>query len=224
MHQPHRRHHQRAGRHAQRHGPTRMQMLGPLAEDDVARPAGGGCQGKQHPRRVQGARCSPDGQQQQQPRHGTGNPQIIDPAAGRKERHRQRPAELDGHRHPERNRPDGHVEHQVHHPQRHPVAQHHPPVLPWQPVPPGARGQQQHQRRKPQPQRRRTLRANQRKQLLGQRRAQRQCDHRGQQRQHRLQGKALRPAPVLLLILHVFSLFRRFHGTQNHRTMRPVRA
>jgi len=86
------------------------------------------------------------------------------------------------------------------------------------------RGQQQHQCRKPQPQRRRTLCANHRKQLLGQRRTQRQCDHRGQQRQHRLQGKALRPAPVLLLILHVFSLFRRFHGTQNHRTMRPVRA
>ena len=134
----------------------------------------------------------PDGQQHQQTRHRAADPDEVDGPARCKQRHRQRSAELDGHRNAERNRFQRQVEQHVHHAQRHAVTRHHPPVMAWHAVPPRASEQDQHQGREQQPQCRGALRAHDREDLLGQRGAQRQRRHRAQQPQDGLQGKGRR--------------------------------
>ena len=134
----------------------------------------------------------PDGQQHQQARHRAADPDEVDGPARCKQRHRQRSAELDGHRNAERNRFQRQVEQHVHHAQRHAVARHHPPVMPRHAVPPRASEQDQHQGREQQPQCRGALRAHNGEDLLGQRGAQRQRRHRAQQPQDGLQGKGRR--------------------------------
>ena len=131
----------------------------------------------------------PDGQQHQQARRRTADPDEVDGPARCKQRYRQRSAELDGHRNAERNRFQRQVEQHVHHAQRHAVTRHHPPVMARHAVPPRASEQDQHQGREQQPQCRGALRAHNGEDLLGQRGAQRQRRHRAQQPQDGLQGK-----------------------------------
>ena len=138
------------------------------------------------------AATMPDGQQHQQTRHRAADPDEVDGPARCKQRHRQRSAELDGHRNAERNRFQRQVEEHVHHAQRHAVTRHHPPVMAWHAVPPRASEQDQHQGREQQPQCRGALRAHDGEDLLGQRGAQRQRRHRAQQPQDGLQGKGRR--------------------------------
>lgn len=195
----HRHHYQRRRAQPQRYRVPGVQMPCPLAKDDVHRPTGRRAQREHHPHRIQ-RRAMAQRQQQQQPDHRAAHPDKIDRPARGPHRHRQRPAELDGHRDAEWNRAQRHVEQQVHHPQRDPVAQDRPGV--------GARGgpaprpehRQQHQRREPYAQRAGALRADQREQLLGKRGAHGQGGDRaehGQDGNERSMAGGRHPASIL---------------------------
>lgn len=166
---------------AQGDGVAAMLGAGFLAEDDVQRPAHPRAEGQSCAEWVYGALRGAGWQQHPQAGDGQNHPDEVQQAARGKQRQSQRPGEFQRHGDAQRDALQGHVEHQIHAAQRQAVGEQGMALAQIQFGPPGLHHQRQNDRAEHQAQGCGAFGADQREQVLGQRRAALDRDHGHQQ-------------------------------------------
>ncbi|MCY1424882.1 hypothetical protein D9M71_406510 [compost metagenome] len=181
---------QRGDGDAERRALGAMIGAGALAVEDVQRPAHASPQREGGADRIDTGTQRPERQQQPEAEHRESDPEEVDRAPRGEQRHGQRPGELQRHADAQRNRAQGHVEHQVHPAEGDPVDDQRLPRPGFDALAPRTQDRQQDHRGEQQAHGRGALRADGRKDTFGQRSATLDRDHGDQQECNGIQQRS----------------------------------